>query len=96
MKSKVYIINNSGHDYSLAEEYGELIFLTEGNLKPFSLNQYYRILAEKMKDATLKQVNTFGNQEWLPLESLSFSFSNGDFLVAAIPGFQTYSPVSML
>jgi len=49
---KVYIINNSGHDYSPAEQYGELVFLSSGKVHPYESNTHYRDFAEKMKDAT--------------------------------------------
>lgn len=49
---KVFIINNSGHDYSDARRYGELIYLTKGIVAPFKTNLHYRELSEKMKHAT--------------------------------------------
>ncbi len=50
--SKVYIINDSGHDYKEAEKYGTLIYLTRGKVAPYAIIQNYRTFAEKMKDAT--------------------------------------------
>lgn len=49
--SKVYIINNSGHDYSQAKKYGDLVFLTEGLIASQKTTLHYRILADKMKNA---------------------------------------------
>lgn len=40
--TKVYIVNKSVHDYSDAERYGELVFLSTGNLKRFSTSKAYR------------------------------------------------------
>lgn len=48
---RVYIPNNSGHDFSGAEEYGELVFVTEGLLSKFQVNQMYRKVADKMQDS---------------------------------------------
>ena len=39
---KVYIVNKSIHDYSDAERFGELEFLSTGNLKRFSTSRAYR------------------------------------------------------
>ena len=50
--SKVYVINDSGHDYKEAEKYGELIYLTKGIVASYATTQHYRTFAEKMKDAT--------------------------------------------
>ena len=49
--SKVYIINKSGHDYSKAEKFGTLIYLTEGEQDPDESNQHFRQFVNKMKDA---------------------------------------------
>lgn len=48
---KVFIINKSGHDFSSARKYGELIYLTEGLLASYKSTLHYRQLADKMKDA---------------------------------------------
>lgn len=42
---KVYVVNNSGHDFSPAKEYGELIFLSEGLVNSFNINKMYRMFA---------------------------------------------------
>lgn len=48
---RVYIPNKSGHDYSDAERFGELVFLTEGLLNAFDANILYQTLIEGMTDA---------------------------------------------
>ena len=50
--AKVFVINRSAKDFSKAEKYGELIFLTEGHRKVFNVANDYRELIEKLKDAT--------------------------------------------
>ena len=50
-RAKVYVINNSGHDYSEAEQFGDLVYLTTGEVSAYKTNLHYRMLAEKMKDA---------------------------------------------
>lgn len=42
---KVYIINKSGHDFSAAERFGELIFLSEGKMGKYSTASMYREFA---------------------------------------------------
>ena len=48
----VFIINKSGHDYSSARKYGDLVYLTEGLIASYKSTLHYRQLADKMKDAT--------------------------------------------
>lgn len=50
--NKVFIINNSGHDYSKAEKYGKLVYLTKGQVASYAANKSYREIADKMKDVT--------------------------------------------
>lgn len=48
---KVYVINKSNHDFSEAEKYGEIIFLSEGSMNRYSTNHMMRIFYEKMKNS---------------------------------------------
>lgn len=50
--SKVFIVNKSSHDFSAAEQYGELIFLSNGPVNRYSTNHMHRIFADKMKDSS--------------------------------------------
>lgn len=50
-RRRVYIPNKSHHDFSGAERFGELVFLTEGIVRRLNVNQLYRECYEKMKDA---------------------------------------------
>ncbi len=49
---KVYVINDSGHDYKEAEKYGTLVYLTRGKVASYATTQHYRTFAEKMRGAT--------------------------------------------
>jgi len=40
--SKVFVINKGPHDYSPAEKYGELVYLTEGPVDKFDLYENKR------------------------------------------------------
>lgn len=45
---KVFIINKGGHDYTPAEQYGSLIFLTEGTINVFAVSNMYRSMSEAL------------------------------------------------
>ena len=42
--AKVYVVNNTSHDYSKAEQYGELVYVTKGKLPIFKTNTVRAIL----------------------------------------------------
>ena len=44
--AKVYIVNNANHDYSKAEQYGELVYVTRGKLPIFKTSTV-RTMLEK-------------------------------------------------
>jgi len=48
----VYIVNKSNHDFSPAEKYGELVFLSEGPMNRYSTNNMFRIFKEKMESSS--------------------------------------------
>ena len=49
---KVYIPNKSGQDFSSAEDFGEIIFLTEGLIADrYGTNHLYMQFVDKMQDA---------------------------------------------
>jgi hypothetical protein len=50
--SKVYIVNKSGHNFSDAERYGPIVFVTEGKLNRFAANDMYRQTTEAMKTSS--------------------------------------------
>jgi hypothetical protein len=49
--SSVYIINDSGHDYSDAERFGELIVMTSGLIDKFDITAMYRAFDIFLKDS---------------------------------------------
>ena len=49
--SKVYIVNRGPHSYTDAEQFGRLIYCTEGSLDRFDTAQMYRELRESMHDS---------------------------------------------
>ena len=49
--SHVYIVNRSAHDFSPAEKFGQIIFLSEGPMNRYSTNNMHRRFTEVMKDS---------------------------------------------
>ena len=53
----VFVVNKStnrgtGHDFSPAEKFGEIIFLSEGPMNRYSTNNMHRKFSDIMKDST--------------------------------------------
>lgn len=48
----VYIVNRGGHDYSPAEKFGHIIFLSEGPLSKYATSQIYRKFSMKLREST--------------------------------------------
>jgi len=51
MGNLVYIVNRSSHDFSPAEEYGKLVFLSEGTMNRFATNNMWRQFTEVMSNS---------------------------------------------
>lgn len=49
--AKVYVLNHSGHDYTPANKYGEIVFCTSGNIDKNDVASMFRELNHAMKDA---------------------------------------------
>jgi predicted transposase YdaD len=47
----VYITNRSGHDFSPAEKFGKIKFLSEGKTDPFQVAKMYREFYDVLKDS---------------------------------------------
>lgn len=48
---KVYIPNKSSHNFDSAKQYGELVYVTEGNVNRYATNKMYRQIAEVLSDS---------------------------------------------
>jgi hypothetical protein len=48
----VYVTNKSSHDFSNAERYGRLVFITTGRLNRYNVNNMHRFAEEALKDST--------------------------------------------
>jgi len=51
MNNTVYIVNESGHDYSDALRFGDLAYITRGTLDKYNVNQMYRAAVEALEDS---------------------------------------------
>jgi len=51
-KRVVFVVNRSGHDFSDAERFGELVFLSEGNVNKLALTKMYRDMSATLKDSS--------------------------------------------
>lgn len=49
---KVFIVNRSAHDFSEAEKYGELIFLSEGRMNRYETNNMHRNFSAAMESSS--------------------------------------------
>lgn len=47
----VYIVNKSFHDFSEAEKYGKLVFLSEGSMDRYEVNNMARQFESYLKDS---------------------------------------------
>ena len=46
---RVYVVNKSSHDYSPAEDFGKIIYLSYKSLSPFGTSKLFRSFSEKLK-----------------------------------------------
>jgi hypothetical protein len=47
----VYIVNKSIHDFSAAEEFGNLVYLSTGSINRFNTSRLYRLFYPVLKDS---------------------------------------------
>lgn len=49
--ARVYIVNESSHDFSSAEKYGKLVFCTSGRMNRFGTNDMIRKFQDAMRNS---------------------------------------------
>lgn len=49
----VYIVNNSGHDFSSATKYGDVIYLSDGKIGKFDMNDMYRTILPILQESSM-------------------------------------------
>ena len=53
-KPNVYIVNRSSHDFSAAESFGNIVYLSEGPMNRYSTNNMHRVFSELLIKSTSK------------------------------------------
>jgi hypothetical protein len=53
---RVFVPNKAAHDYSDAERYGELVFVTMGTQNRYSVNAMYRIWIDALKGSAPEDI----------------------------------------
>jgi len=92
---KVFVTNKGGHDFSDAERFGELVFLTEGRVNRYSINTLYRELVDATNNAKTDDyllVSSLNILNALASSILSYKFgvvnyllfNDGEYLVRTI------------
>lgn len=66
-KRTVYILNRDAHDYSPAQEFGHLTFITDGPIDRFAASHLYRQVHEAMRDSDPDDLIVIGS---LPILSM--------------------------
>lgn len=51
-RNKVYVVNRGGHDYSDAERFGELVFLSEGTMHRHAIGTMYREFSQILDNSS--------------------------------------------
>lgn len=49
---KVFIVNRSTHDFSAAEKFGTLVFLSDGPMNRFATNTMFRIFEDGLRESS--------------------------------------------
>ena len=48
---RVFVVNKSAHDFSPAEEFGELTFLSEHSMNRYAVNNMHREFSQRLEDS---------------------------------------------
>ena len=83
-KPIVWIPNKAGHNFSDAERFGELVYLTEGTVNRYSANSMYRTFSEQMDEASPKDyllVSSLSILNCVASSILSYKFGLVNYLL---------------
>ena len=47
----VYVVNKGGHDFSAAERFGRIVYLSDGLLNKYSVGVMYRMFSAKLRNS---------------------------------------------
>lgn len=49
--TKVFVVNNSSHNYEPARKFGDIVFLSEGPMNRYAVNSMYRTFKDMMMNS---------------------------------------------
>lgn len=75
---RVFVVNRSAHDYQDARRYGELVYVTTGRQRYYTVNNHARLWMEALKDSQ--------PHDYIILSSLNILCSIGCALFAMLHG----------
>lgn len=52
IKRKVFVTNKSAHDYSDAERFGELLYITDGHVDRFNTSHMARVIKKALENSS--------------------------------------------
>jgi hypothetical protein len=61
--NKVFVVNQSGHDFKDANRFGDLIFLSKGKMDRYAITSVYREFSEYLNDSS--------ENDWILITGLS-------------------------
>lgn len=73
--ARVFVVNNSMHDYTLADSFGELVNVTEGKVAIFKTDLVLGMLKEGLKDFSIDDYLLVSGPAWLAMISTMILFS---------------------
>ena len=79
---KVFITNKSPHNFEDAERFGDLVFLTSGEIDKYKVNVIYRTLAEQLEHSQ--------PEDYLVVSSLSIMQNIASSILAVQHGVVNY------
>jgi hypothetical protein len=77
-RPKVFVANRSAHDYSAAERYGDLVYVTAGQQNRFAANNHARLWMEALRDSS--------SHDYIILSSMNIICGIGCALFAMMHG----------
>lgn len=83
MSKKVFVTNFAGHDYTKAERFGDLVYLTRGYVDFNSLDRLKFRIAERLLDATDEDYLLFSGNSYISI-------------IAAIIWYERFKKVKLL
>ena len=76
--NKVYVVNRGGHDFSDANRFGELVYLSEGKMDRFSITSLYRNFSSQIEESSINDyILITGLSSMSSIACSMFSYKHG-------------------